>query len=150
VDIKHINADTSLRAFIAGMLSYYPWWVVLLYRVRQLLVHFLGLVQHDKPDVLPHLRAEKVSFTPGERVTFFIVRKAQEEKFWVSETPEDRHLTAYLGVVADDTGGGMQRFTVFTAIRYLHWSGPVYFNLIRPFHHLVVWRIMKAASKSKI
>lgn len=148
-DIKQIEADTSLREFIAGMLSYYPWWVVLLYRVRQLLVNLLGLVKHEKPDHLPAISPEDVSFTPGDQATFFVVRKGVEEQYWVSESPQDKHLTAFFGVVADRLSAGMTRFTVFTTIRYRHWSGPVYFNLIRPFHHLVVWRMMKAAANGK-
>ncbi|MCP4630164.1 MAG: DUF2867 domain-containing protein [bacterium] len=32
------------------------------------------------------------------------------------------------------------RFYVITVVHYKHWTGPVYFNLIRPFHHLVVSR----------
>ncbi len=149
VDIKSIHAQAGLRAFIAGMLSYYPWWVVVLYRVRQVLVGLLGLVRHDQPETLPCPTAEDISFTPGERASFFIVRKAEEENYWISETPPDKHLSAYLGIVMENTGPEAGRFTVFTAIRYLHWTGPVYFNLIRPFHHLVVWKMMKAASKSK-
>ncbi len=145
-DIKSIEADVGLRAFIAGMLSYYPWWLVLLYRTREILVNIFGLVKHDKPEKLPVLRSEDISFTPGDEVSFFIVRKAREERFWVSETPEDKHLTAFFGVLAVKSGSGMTRYQVFTAIRYLHWSGPVYFNLIRPFHHLVVAKMMKAGS----
>jgi hypothetical protein len=148
VDVKCIDAHTSMRAFIAGMLSYYPWWVVMLYRLRQVLVGLFGLVKHDKPDTPPCLTAEEISFTPGEQATFFIVRKAEEENYWVSETPPDKHLSAFLGIVMEKTGPVARRFTVFTAVRYRHWTGPVYFNLIRPFHHLVVWRMMKAASKN--
>jgi hypothetical protein len=29
-------------------------------------------------------------------------------------------------------------------VHYKHWTGPVYFNLIRPFHHLVVSRMARA------
>ena len=35
------------------------------------------------------------------------------------------------------------RYYVVTAVNYKHWTGPVYFNLIRPFHHLVVSRMAK-------
>lgn len=145
-DVKSIEADVSLRAFIAGMLSYNPWWLVMLYRIRGILVNILGLVKHDKPEKLPVFRSEDISFMPGDGVSFFIVRKAREERFWVSEAPEDKHLTAYFGVLAGTSSSDMTRFQVFTAIRYLHWSGPVYFNLIRPFHHLVVSKMMKAGS----
>ena len=144
IDVKSIKGKTNLRRFIAAMLSYYPWWIVLLYRIREVLVHILGLVKHEKPEALPVLRPEMISFTPGDKVTFFIVSKAKEDRYWVSETPDDKHLAAYLGVVCEKLDDNLTKFHVFTTIKYRHWTGPVYFNLIRPFHHLVVSRMMKA------
>jgi hypothetical protein len=149
IDVKHIEAETSLRAFIAGMLSYYPWWLVSLYRIREILVSVLGLVRHDKPESLPRFSAEDISFAPGDNASFFIVRKAEEDAFWLSETPPDKHLTAYFSVTADKQSSGLTRFEVVTAVRYLHWTGPVYFNLIRPFHHLVVSQMMRAGAAPK-
>ena len=126
------------------MLSYYPYWVVLLYRVRTVLVKILGLVEHDAPEVLPSLQAADVSFVPGDAVTFFTVRLAKEEHYWIGETPEDKHLSAYFGVAVEPMAQNHRRFHVATIIHYKHWTGPVYFNLIRPFHHLVVSRMMRA------
>jgi hypothetical protein len=140
-DVKQVEGRTSLRRFVAGMLSYYPWWLVLLYRVREILVRILGLVRHEAPETLPDLKPEDVAFTPGERVSFFIVRDGEEERYWIAETPDDRHLRAYFGVVRVPLAGAASRFYIFTAVYYKHWTGPVYFNLIRPFHHLVVARM---------
>ena len=53
VDVKTIEGQTSLRQFIASMLSYYPGWVVFLYRIRTILVKLLGLVEHPAPEALP-------------------------------------------------------------------------------------------------
>jgi hypothetical protein len=47
-DVKVFEGETTLRKFIASMLSYYPWWIVLLYRIRKLLVGVLGLVKHER------------------------------------------------------------------------------------------------------
>ena len=138
IDVKIFEGRVSLRKFIASMLSYYPWWIVLLYRIRQVIVSILGLVKHEAPEELPDLQPADVSFSPGEAVTFFIVRWAEEEVYWISETPEDKHLQAYLGVVKEPVSSSMNRFYVITSVYYKHWTGPVYFNLIRPFHHLVV------------
>lgn len=143
-DIKSITGDVSLRAFIAGMLSYYPWWILALYRIREILVNLLGLVKHEKPEVLPSLKPDDLSFMPGENATFFIVRDAKEDTYWVSETPEDKHLKAYFGVVVERLNENRSLFHVFTTVKYIHWTGFVYFNLIRPFHHLVVSRMMRA------
>ena len=144
IDVKTIEGQTSLRQFIASMLSYYPGWIVFLYRIRAILVRLLGLVKHPVPETLPELGPQDVSFVAGETVTFFTVRLAEERHYWVGETPEDKHLSAYLGVVVEPMGDHRKRFHVATIVYYKHWTGPVYFNLIRPFHHLVVGRMMRA------
>ncbi len=146
-DIKTIEGEVSLRQFICAMLSYYPWWIVFLYRIREFLVNILGLVKHDKPDVLPSIKPEDLAFDPGEQATFFIVKAAKENSYWVSETPEDKHLKAYFGVVAEELSSRLTRFHVFTSVKYIHWTGPVYFNLIRPFHHLVISSMMRNGVK---
>jgi len=143
IDVKVFEGQTPLRKFIASMLSYYPWWLVQLYRIRKLLVGILGLAKHEDPEKLPNLHPEDISFTPGEPVTFFIVRRAREDDFWISETPDDKHLRAYFGVVQEPSSHSHNRFYVVTTVFYKHWTGPVYFNLIRPFHHLVVSRMAK-------
>jgi len=142
-DVKVFEGRTTLRKFIASMLSYYPWWIVLLYRIRKLLVGILGLVRHEAPEELPNLQSEDVSFTPGENVSFFIVRCARENQFWVSEAPDDKHLKAYFVVIKEPVDNSINRFYVITTVFYKHWTGPVYFNLIRPFHHLVVSKMAK-------
>ena len=144
VDVKTIVGQTSLRQFIASMLSYYPGWLIFLYRIRTILVKLLGLVQHPAPETPPELDPPDVSFVVGEAVTFFTVRLAEENHYWVGETPEDKHLSAYFGVVVEPIEDHRKRFHVVTSVYYKHWTGPVYFNLIRPFHHLVVDRMMRA------
>jgi hypothetical protein len=148
IDVKTIEGHTSLRQFIASMLSYYPGWIVFLYRIRAILVKLLGLVKHPAPEALPKLGPQDVSFKVGEAVTFFTVRLAEEKHYWVGETPEDKHLSAYFGVVVEPIEGHLKRFHVATIVYYKHWTGPVYFNLIRPFHHLVVGKMMQAGVQS--
>jgi hypothetical protein len=143
IDVKQFEGGVSLRGLIAAMLSYYPWWLVFLYRVREALVRILGLVRHEAPESLPALHPEDVSFSPGDQVSFFTVRSGREETYWVSETPDDRHLKAYFGVVKEPLDDSVSRFHVITSVYYKHWTGPVYFNLIRPFHHLVVARMAR-------
>ena len=147
-DVKIFEGNVTLRNFIASMLSYYPWWIVVLYRVRELLVSLLGLVRHEAPQELPDLKPQDITFTPGEMVTFFVVRCGREEEYWISETPDDRHLRAYFGVVKEPLSQTANRFFVITTVYYKHWTGPLYFNLIRPFHHLVVSRMARAGLSS--
>jgi hypothetical protein len=49
--------------------------------------------------------------------------------------------------VAEPVANGLIRYYIVTIVHYLHWTGPVYFNLIRPFHHLVVARMARAGSQ---
>ncbi len=147
-DIKIAESKNGLRKFIAAMLSYYPWWIVMLYRIRALVVRVLGLVKHQAPEELPNLQPEQIPFNPGANATFFIVRMAQEDVYWFAETPPDRHLRAYFGVVAEPLANDLKRYYIVTIVHYLHWTGPVYFNLIRPFHHLVVARMAQAGAKT--
>lgn len=52
---------------------------------------------------------------------------------------KDKHLDGLLGVVLEPLPDQQQKlFHVLTVVYYRNWAGPVYFNVIRPFHHLVV------------
>ncbi|MFH2012857.1 MAG: DUF2867 domain-containing protein [Pseudomonadota bacterium] len=149
LDVKTIEGEANLRSFISGMLSYHPWWLLALFKIREFLVKILGLVKHEKPDFSSPIKPEDIAFEPGENASFFIVSTAKENIYWVAETPEDKHLKAYIGIVAEKLSNRFTRFHVFTSVKYLHWTGPVYFNLIRPFHHLVVSSMIKAGIKQK-
>ena len=43
IDVKSIDGNVSLREFIASMMSYAPWWLVLLYKIRAVVARVLGL-----------------------------------------------------------------------------------------------------------
>jgi hypothetical protein len=148
IDVKTIESRANLREFIAGMLSYHPPWLVYLFRIRTVLVSILGLVKHESFSALPSVTPDGLAFEPGKPASFFTVRAAREETYWVSETPEDKHLVAFIAVIAQPVGTMGTRYSVFTSVFYKHWTGPVYFNLIRPFHHIVVRSMMRAAVKS--
>jgi hypothetical protein len=141
VDVKSIEGEVELREFIAGMISYQPAWIRSLYAARWLVVRLLGMRQDGLAPSMT-MSAEDVPMTPGAAATFFTVTMAGEDRHWIAEATES-HLTAYLGVVAEPLAG-RRRFHVVTIVRYRRWTGPVYFNLIRPFHHLVVRQMMRA------
>lgn len=143
VDIKVVEGEMTMREFIAGMFSYYPSWIKNLYRVRWGFVRLLGMKQEGIPQSSHmRMRPEDVSLTPGEKATFFTVEMAEDGRFWVAGASES-HLDAYLGVVVEPLAEG-NRFHVITIVHYNNWAGPVYFNVIRPFHHLVVSKMAKA------
>jgi hypothetical protein len=91
VDVKTIESRNELRTFVAASFSYHPWWMVMLYRIRTLIVCVLGLVKHEAPEQLPDLKPAQIPFAPGEKATFFTVRLAKEGHYWIAETPPDKH-----------------------------------------------------------
>lgn len=142
VDVKTFTSDRSLGEFITRMLCYHPAWLRGLYAVRAVLIRLLGLPKSTAGTPPEHSGA--ISFTPGDQASFLTVIAAQDPSFWIGGV-EDKHLAAYIAVSREATGG-TPRFHVATLVRYRHWTGPVYFNCIRPFHHLVVLRMGNRAA----
>jgi hypothetical protein len=142
VDVKIVEGDVTLRQFVAGMFNYQPAWMTFLYRVRGVFVRFLGMKQEGVPQG-QHLRPEDVPMTPNTKLAFFTVKLAREDQYILVEA-NDQHLDAALGVVVEPLENGRNRFKVITIVHYNNWAGPVYFNVIRPFHHVVVGRMARA------
>jgi hypothetical protein len=142
VDIKTCRSRQPMQEFIAGALSYQPAWMTALYAVRWGFVRLLGMKQQGLPKA-HRFRPDEISLTPGDYATFFQVKAAQAERYWFAGITE-AHLTAHLGVVVEPLAGQDKRFHVVTVVHYHRWTGPVYFNIIRPFHHVVVGRMVKA------
>lgn len=140
-DVKTIEGDVSLREFIAGMFSYYPAWIKGLYAIRWGFVRLLGMKQETMS--APRLTPETIPFTNGEWATFFQVHDAQENDYWIA-TASDKHLDAYILIASETLENGKIRFHVGTIVHYNNMAGPLYFNVIRPFHHIVVGSMMKA------
>lgn len=144
-DCKTIDSAVTMRQFLAGLVNYNPAWMRFLFRVRWAFVRVLGMKQEGIPGSLG-LQAADVPFTPGEQVGFFVVTAAEEDRYWAANAAE-RHLSAYLVVVAQPLPGDRRRYHVATIVHYRHWTGPVYFNVIRPFHHIVVDAMMRYAAQ---
>jgi len=144
MDVKSVTSRIGLHGFVAGMLSFQPGWLKFLFWVRGYLARLLGL-QHDELPQFHSIRPEDLPRHPGGRAGFFTVRRAEEDRFWIAAIA-DKHLIAHLAVIAHDRAEGY-RYHVWTIVHYRHWAGPLYFNLIRPFHHLVVMRMARAGAR---
>ena len=148
IDIKTIEGQVTMREFIAGLFSYQPAWMTFLYHVRGWFVRLLGMRQEGVPHAI-QMRPEEVPMKEGQPAMFFAVALAEEERYWFAGITES-HLTAHLGVVVEPLGNGLKRFYVVTVVHYNHWTGPVYFNVIRPFHHLVVYNMAQAGVRGAL
>lgn len=144
-DVKTVTgpADLTMREFMARAFSYQPAWLTALYGIRQGFARLLGLPPGEAPEKM-RFTPDDIAFIPGEDLLFFTTQNAEEEHYWIGSV-EDKHLDAWLAVAVEPGQSAATRtFHLLTVVRYNHWTGPVYFNVIRPFHHLVVYRFARA------
>ena len=135
VDAKTVESSRTMREFLAAMLSWMPWWVRWLYGIRGVVARLFGLEQPESEK--KGLTPEEVPLRVGEKAAIFTVTGAEDGKWWASEA-SDKHLAAWVVVAVEPLAAERKLFHVLTVVKYRHWTGPVYFNLIRPFHHLIV------------
>jgi hypothetical protein len=145
VDMKTVSGSVGMREFVAAMLGYRPAWLTGLYVLRAAFVRVLGMRQKGIPRGT-RIAPDAVPMQSGSRAGIFRVRGAQEDRYWIAEA-SDTPLEAVLAVVVEPLAGERRRFYVLTVVHYRAWTGPVYFNLIRPFHHLVVGRMARAGAR---
>ena len=143
IDVKTARGAVSLREFTAGALGHGPLWIKALFGVRILLAWALRL-ETAVPDSF-RLRPETVSFTPGDPASFFTVVRGEEDHYLLLKV-SDNHLVAWLAIITDN--GQPAEFKVVTLVKYLRPVGRFYYNLIRPFHHLVLLSMCRAGETS--
>ncbi len=146
VDVKTVKAGNgALLNYVARILTYEPKWVVWLYTVRKHLARIMGLLHADL-DISNNYTPENVPVTPGEKAGFLEVEMHCPHRLWVASA-SDKHLMGYMAVLLEPSpkGGGLLHLA--TIVRYRNWQGPLYFNLIRPFHHLIVATMVRHAVK---
>jgi hypothetical protein len=147
IDIKTVHSDhATLRDMIAGMVNYQPRWITVLLGIRWGFVRLLGMKQEGIP-ASPHIDPEDLVLEPGSKIDFFETAAAQENCYWISQF-DDSHLIGYFALVADPNDPHC--FYGVTIVKYHNWTGRVYFNVIRPFHHLVVYFALKSAGRSSL
>jgi hypothetical protein len=145
IDVKTAHGDVTLREFVAGALGHSPLWVKALFAVRIAVAAVLRLETTGIPDSR-RLRPETVSFTPGEKNVFFTVMRGEEDRYLLLEVT-DNHLIGYLAFITDNERPATIK--VVTLIKFLRPAGRFYYNLIRPFHHVIMLSMCRAGEKSR-
>ena len=115
-----------------------PGWLRLLFKIRDLLVRPFGLKTGEGPS------REKLeeALNNGESCGFMSVAERTADETIVAL--DDKHLVAYMSIYIE--GGEVFASTV---VKYHNKLGVVYFNLIRPFHILVVKNLFKQMMRER-
>ncbi|AMK10137.1 DUF2867 domain-containing protein [Pseudodesulfovibrio indicus] len=143
VDVHTMEGTGSVADVAAALLSHRPGWMVFLWKVRTVLLRLLGQGGRIVPEPA-RLTGATLPKSVGDKASFLTVIRSDGESHWVAGAGES-HLDAEVGVVAEPLAGGRSRFHVVTVVRYRNPAGRIYFNVIRPFHHLVVDSALRAA-----
>lgn len=138
--MRTVEANCTLEEFLELIFTYRPHLIRFLYRIRSLMVRLLGFRQDPIPEMV-HWIPDEFPLLPCGNIWYFTVRSVKADQYWIAGCPRDRHLDADLGVVAEQLACGSKRFYIITAVRYKHWTGPIYFNLIRIFNHFLMNRM---------
>ena len=127
-----IPGKVSPNQVMAAFWTTSPAWLKFLFRLRDLLVRPFGLKTGEGPS------REKLeeALNNGESCGFMSVAERTADETIVAL--DDKHLVAYMSIYIE--GGEVFASTV---VKYHNKLGVVYFNLIRPFHILVVKNLFK-------
>ncbi|MEU4391851.1 DUF2867 domain-containing protein [Kribbella sp. NPDC023855] len=144
VDVKTASGPVTLREFVAGALGNESVVSRALFALRVPVAKVLRLEMDGMP-AKTKLRPEDVTFTPGEPLSFFTVDRGEEEHYLLLKIV-DNHMVAYLAIIVDDSGPARE-FKLVTLVRYLRPAGRLYFGLIRPFHHVIVYFMGRSGAR---
>ena len=127
-DVSSIASDKSLGIFKDGLISYHPGWIKGLYKVREFFLKILKIPQVK-------------NFEPVYKTVV-----TDDSSFWIGLIA-DSHLTAHLGVVREKAPDKIPIFHVFSIVHFHSFKGKIYFSIIRPFHYVVIYFMMKSAAQ---
>jgi hypothetical protein len=130
---NHVNSIEEI-AFMIFNTS--PKWVEWLFKIRNFLVRFVGL-----KTAVPETVNEKLEV--GGHINFFQIYRIEDDEIIMGAN--DKHLN-FRAVI---TNYQTEEFNikVTTLVEYNNRLGRVYMSVIKPFHELVVKRMVKQAFK---
>ena len=144
-DVKTTVGQANLREFTAGALSWSPLWVKALFAVRYAFAKALRLDTANVP-ISARPTPTGMDFTPGSKIGFFTVTRAEEDRYLLLEVV-DNHLTGYLAMTTEPVAGG-NKLSLITMVKFHRKAGQGYYQVIKPFHHLIVTGMLHAGANA--
>ena len=133
-----IPGKVSPNQVMAAFWTTSPAWLKFLFRLRDLLVRPFGL----KTETDSNREALKEALENGEGYGMMTVVAKTADEMVVSL--DDKHLKAWFSVCIENPS-----IYLSTLVQYHNKLGVVYFNLIRPFHILVVKNLFKQMMRER-
>lgn len=142
--IDHDHKFTSLHLWIAFFSSALksPKWIERLFIWRNKIVSIFGLKtssnMEDRSSQLKNLKGEK-----GEHLGLFKLLDRTENEIILGHN--DKHLNFKISLLLGEQKSGIteRELILSTIINFNNWFGRIYFIIIKPFHNLIVPRMLK-------
>ena len=134
---KIVSSDVG-KAFFSSA----PKWVEALMTLRNKIVSVFGLKISNKisnrQQQLDDFKCEK-----GEQLGLFKVFEKNNNEVILGEN--DKHLDFRVSLFIENIGTHQEKkmITISTTVMFHNWFGKAYFQLIRPFHRLIVPKMLK-------
>ena len=128
------NKKDSLKDIGHKIFNNPPWWIILLFLIRNILVKIVGLKTS-----LPKDHNEE--FKVGGYIGFFKIYEITEDEIIMGA--DDKHLNFRASIYNDHSEE--YNIKVTTLVQFNNNLGRIYMKLIGPFHRLVVSSMVKKA-----
>lgn len=130
------NHKDSLETIAHLIFGTMPKWVMFLMRLRNAIVKLFGLKTDMEKDLKPN-------YKPGENIGFIKVFSVTDNEILLGA--DDKHLDFRVSVFNSEEH--QHNIKVTTLVKYNNLFGKVYMALIKPFHVVIVKRMVKQAYK---
>jgi len=132
-----INHKDSLESITRLVFATMPKWIEGLMKLRNVMVKLIGLSSEKPKDY-------NESFAVGGYIGFFKIMNLSETEIVMGADDDHLNFRAVISLQPSLT------YNVFvtTLVEYNNKKGKVYMNIIKPFHRLVVRRMVKQAYKN--
>lgn len=115
-----------------------PKWITVLFKIRNKLANFIGL-----KNVVPTNYNNE--FKIGGYIKFFKIYDIAENEIILGANDSHLNFRAIINITKAKT----HNIKVTTLVKYNNTKGKIYMSLIKPFHRLVVMRMVKQAYNIK-
>jgi len=116
-----------------------PKWIGYLLLLRNKIVSLFGL----KNEIGDTKQLDSFKFEPGEQAGLFRVITRTNDEIILGE--DDKHLNFRVSLFLEGSGNNEANkiVTVTTIVIYNNWFGRLYFFVVKPFHKLIVSKMLK-------
>jgi hypothetical protein len=135
---NHISSKDIGKAFFTSA----PNWTAKLFELRNKIVSVFGLKTPEKiknsKELLDNFNCE-----PDEKLGLFTVYHRTENEVILGE--DDKHLNFRISLYTESTPNieGRKNITISTTVQFNNWFGKLYFLPVKPFHKLIVPRMLR-------